>query len=207
MIRDASMGMSKILNTASGVLSGGNSMAYAVKNPTTFIYSGTSWMDWYCTGKSNQNNDLWGNVSGTKTVYDPCPRGWRIPPYQTWYDFAGLDNPRAPDMGEPYNSIKGQGTFVFYTDGEISNVEGKVTCGRLYRNGISTTVNPQPIAWYPIAGYISYGDGNLIFTGGYTWSSGTSGEKAVYCYFQAIRMSNARPSARGWGIQVRCIQE
>lgn len=54
----------------------------SVRNPFVF-YKGT---DWYTNG-GTQNNDLWGGgtISATtfasKTVFDPCPAGWRVPPW------------------------------------------------------------------------------------------------------------------------------
>ena len=53
-----------------------------VVNPASY-YQGSSnnGNDWY--GSSTSNNDLWGK--GTlKTVYDPCPVGWRVPAFTIW---------------------------------------------------------------------------------------------------------------------------
>ena len=49
-------------------------VAYAVKNPTTFITggSGTDY-DWVY---SSRDNTLWQT---SKTIYDPCPPGWKVP--------------------------------------------------------------------------------------------------------------------------------
>ncbi|MDR3117941.1 MAG: fimbrillin family protein [Mediterranea sp.] len=50
-----------------------------IKNPGVFYWgvSGTDY-DWHY---ASHNNDLWGHASdgGTKTIYDPCPSGWRVP--------------------------------------------------------------------------------------------------------------------------------
>ncbi len=54
----------------------------SIRNPFVF-YKGT---DWYTNGGS-QNNDLWGGSTisvttfASKTVFDPCPAGWRVPPW------------------------------------------------------------------------------------------------------------------------------
>ncbi|MFV0589083.1 fimbrial protein [Bacteroides reticulotermitis] len=49
---------------------GQSTMANAIANPTHFYCQKDG--DW-C---SEQRNDLWGAV---KTVYDPCPEGWKVP--------------------------------------------------------------------------------------------------------------------------------
>ena len=50
----------------------------AVRNPLV-IYYGTVAMDWYTNAQASVNHDLWGGVSNVKTIYDPCPAGWRVP--------------------------------------------------------------------------------------------------------------------------------
>lgn len=68
---------------------------YATAHPEVFIAttSGSSY-DWYWgggrgNGPAYRNNELWGNPTGytvgqttTKTLFDPCPPGWKVPhPY------------------------------------------------------------------------------------------------------------------------------
>lgn len=54
----------------------------AIQNPTTFFCNENNNIgDWYTTTLSTHNNDLWGGSAAThrKTIYDPCPAGWRVP--------------------------------------------------------------------------------------------------------------------------------
>lgn len=44
-------------------------------NPCTFY---TAQNDWYSNDK--YSNNLWNSSAGTKSTYDPCPKGWRVPP-------------------------------------------------------------------------------------------------------------------------------
>lgn len=46
---------------------------YAVRNPMTYIYWGSNY-DW--VNDMDVENTRWGSV---KTIYDPCPAGWRVP--------------------------------------------------------------------------------------------------------------------------------
>ena len=53
-------------------------VAYTIKNPTTYIYTGSNWLssDAY-TYNNNSGSSLWKD--NEKTIYDPCPIGWRVP--------------------------------------------------------------------------------------------------------------------------------
>ena len=59
-----------ISNSSTGTIS------YATQHPTTFITSNSSNDDWYYSGSSNTDNTRW---QSKKTIYDPCPAGWRVP--------------------------------------------------------------------------------------------------------------------------------
>ena len=50
----------------------------SIKNPLYFIKGVSSAWDWFC-GASGQDATLWGGDSGRKTVWDPCPMGYRVP--------------------------------------------------------------------------------------------------------------------------------
>ena len=58
---------------------GTDGLAYSIAHPTEFIngYVGGA-MDWFSAGGSGQDSDLWG-ADGAKTVWDPCPQGYRVP--------------------------------------------------------------------------------------------------------------------------------
>ena len=52
---------------------------YATEHPTTFItYNSNNYYnyDWYYTGSESTDNTRW---QSEKTIYDPCPVGWRVP--------------------------------------------------------------------------------------------------------------------------------
>ena len=52
---------------------------YACSHPTTFITCWDSNGDWYYTGGDTTDDTRWTESSATKSIYDPCPAGWRVP--------------------------------------------------------------------------------------------------------------------------------
>jgi uncharacterized protein (TIGR02145 family) len=50
---------------------------YAILNPTTFVTASSySKFDWHY---ASRDNTLWTTSDKTKSIYDPCPSGWRVP--------------------------------------------------------------------------------------------------------------------------------
>lgn len=62
-------------------------VSYTIEHPTTYLDAGA---DWLLSVAVNPN--LWGNTSskttltdtGEKSIYDPCPPGWRVPDRRAW---------------------------------------------------------------------------------------------------------------------------
>ena len=52
---------------------------YTTSNPMTFVTQNTSNHDWYYTGDDSTDNTRWTTSETTKSIYDPCPAGWRVP--------------------------------------------------------------------------------------------------------------------------------
>ena len=59
--------------------SSSGTIAYAIANPTTFIAYNKSNYDWYYTGSTSTDNTRWSSSESSKSIYDPCPSGWRVP--------------------------------------------------------------------------------------------------------------------------------
>jgi hypothetical protein len=48
----------------------------SIRNPTTFyVLVSTTFVNWLPANKE----DLWSSTDNEKTIYDPCPAGWRVP--------------------------------------------------------------------------------------------------------------------------------
>lgn len=61
----------------------------SIKNPatryTTAYSNGQSWITSNTSGFNTESaKDLWGFVSNSKSIYDPCPAGYRVPVTDAW---------------------------------------------------------------------------------------------------------------------------
>ena len=197
-------GYKKVDITTGGVISENNSLAYAVAHPLSFLYQAVEFPDWYAPNREHRNNALWGDGTA-KSVYDPCPEGWRIAPVDTWSDFT-----RTTDNAQPLN-----GTFPFYIQGKPKE-DGKEgdyfpTNGRYYTPlGGAEGVDNGVRVWYPTPGCITDKNGIVVHGGlsGYSQSSHVYNEER--CHFLAYNIGavlNSHSDSRAFGVQVRCLQE
>ena len=126
-------------------------VANIIKNPTVF-YGGleSNNYDWIYT---NDQTELWG---GTKTIYDPCPKGWKVPNNGTWDNITessgtyhyGFNFKCGPSSELDWYSASGK---ITNTTGVISNVGifASYWSSTVYENNTyvfyfnSTQVNPS----------------------------------------------------------------
>jgi len=168
--------------------SSNGTIAYATANPTTLITCNGSNYDWYYTGSSSTDNTRWTTSESSKSIYDPCPAGWRVPDGSSngvWSTALGSSS--------SYN-----GTYDSTNIGV--NFSGKF--------GSDQTI------WYPVSGCrYSDDDGGLIFVGyggnfGYCWSASPSDNYAYSLYLRSpgyVNPSSSELRARGY--PVRCLRE
>ena len=165
-------------NSSTGTIS------YATANPTTFIRYNSSNYDWYYTGDSSTDNTRWTTSESTKSIYDPCPAGWRVPDGGSsgvWSKALGSDS----YFDYTYNSTK-----------EGINFSGKF--------GSASTI------WYPASGCRYDRGGSLYGVGdlGLYWSASPSNSIAYGLGF--FNFGSVDPSggdSRAYGLSVRCLQE
>ena len=163
--------------------SSNGTISYATAHPTTFITNNSSNYDWYYTGSSSTDNTRWTTSSKTKSIYDPCPAGWRVGS-NSWS--MALASSSSFTNSSLYNSSN-----------EGVNFSGKF--------GSASTI------WYPASGYRYGFDGSLRNVGnyGYCWSALHGDNFQAYdLYFNSngsVYPSNGNIRARG--ISVRCLRE
>lgn len=56
-------------------------LAYAIAHPDELIVREPASGDWYSYNDGVHDTDIWGSFSRKKTVWDPCPEGWKVPLY------------------------------------------------------------------------------------------------------------------------------
>jgi hypothetical protein len=75
-------------NNKEQTVSVSNNLSNSIANPEVFykgINNSNTARDWYTAtnSRSSQNDALWGGSNlatpGEKTIFDPCPAGWRVP--------------------------------------------------------------------------------------------------------------------------------
>ena len=154
---------------------------FTVKNPSTIILAdGSRSSDWlYYEGKPDYDNTRW---QSEKTIYDPCPAGWRVPD------------------GGPGRSVKqADGTYTLEGAG-IWRTAGIPTGGGFPYPAedyalAGITIPAQYCGedvWYPAAGSISAMDGTFVDVGrdGVYWSVTPCGTPEVYGFNFYYYMQN-----------------
>ena len=166
--------------------SSNGTIEYATAHPTTFITYNSSNYDWYYTGDSSTDNTRWTTSDKAKSIYDPCPAGWRV-----------------PDGGSNGIWSKALGSSSYFEDASLydSTNKGMNFSGKF---GSASTI------WYPASGIrSSYGGGlHDVGYGGNYWSASPYGYSAFglsFNYYGDVSPSNS--SGRAYGYSVRCLQE
>ena len=82
-----------------------NNLAYSIEFPDEVILGGHG--DWYSYNRDVHDIDLWGDISGRKSIYDPCPEGWWVPRVNTEMLTISDNFPSPFYIIEPENQFKG----------------------------------------------------------------------------------------------------
>ena len=86
---------------------GTNGLSYSISHPCDFIEGIDSGFDWFTGSASGQDDTLWGE-GGSKTVWDPCPSGYRVP--------SITDN--IPGTSCNYGYLTNMGNSLYVYDGD-----------------------------------------------------------------------------------------
>lgn len=170
----------------------------AVRYPMNFITelpnaSGTTFSNWYYVASGDRlRDDLWSCTdalagAGAKSIYDPCPSGYRVAHRFAWSAFA-------PTADAGFSQWYKQGTSV--------SAEG----------GLVFEVSEQEI-YYPAAGMLHGTTGNVRFVGTvgwYVWSASpyaSDSSKAGAFVMETTQRKLLGSASRSCGAQVRCMKE
>ena len=157
-------------------------IAYATTNPTTFISYNSSNKDWCYTGSYSIDNTRWTTSSSNKSIYDPCPAGWRVPD-------GGSD-------GVWSKALSSSASYSFDNDNKGFD--------------FFEVLGSYPVVWYPTSGIRIDDDGRLSSVGrfGYCWSTSTKSNSAYILYLSSsgsVDLSEYKYRANG--LSVRCVQD
>ena len=160
--------------------------ADAVKNPTTF-YTGSDWTTcnnnlWGCplTGTVTISGDKFNTNAGNKSIYDPCPVGWKVMPS---FAFANIIMDNSPWDGEyrgrDFKDITTSASAVFFlpASGQRNKNDGRL---------------------------------DYVGSFGNYWASSpsvTSANNGSKLYFDSNIAFPTDSGARVFGNNVRCVQE
>lgn len=157
---------------------------YATMHPTTFILCNKNNKDWYYAEDNTTDDTRW---QSQKTVYDPCPPGYRVPE-------GGENGLWAKAFGSAYLDAYGctNNGFDF----------GSSSSKRL--------TDSSPSCWYPFAGAMDYDKGSLDYVGyiGKYWSCTVYKRYAADFFFG--NNGNIYASSymfRASAYSVRCVKE
>ena len=109
---------------------------YATANPTTFIKNSSNNEDWYYTGSSDVDLTRWTESSSSKSIYDPCPAGWRVPDggnQGIWSIARGLSSDFENSSFDWYKAymdfsgIFGSGSIWYPAAGRYNQYDGTLT--------------------------------------------------------------------------------
>lgn len=160
--------------------SSNGTIGYAVAHPTTFITVGDN-MDWYYTGGHTCDHTRW---QSEKTIYDPCPSGWRIP--------DGGSNGVWP------KALGSQSDFTYTWDSVKAGME------------FSGKLGSADCIWYPAAGYRYMGSGEMVLVGTYGnyWTCSPLGnEISRFSIYYDGRVTQKMSIAPGFATSARCMRE
>ena len=164
--------------------SSNGTIAYATANPTTFIQYSYNNYDWYYTGSETTDNTRWTTSESSKSIYDPCPAGWRV-----------------PDGGKNGVWSRALGSSSSFTQSSLYDTTN-------YGRNFSGKFGSASTIWYPASGYrCIYLGLDRVGNYGYYWSASPSNSSAYYLSFDDDGDVNpSKGCGRAYGQSVRCLQ-
>lgn len=149
-----------------------------VQKPYVFYSGGSDWVSGNKNIGSLWNNPSWYRPETGKSLFDPCPPGWKMPERSVWANFGF--------WGTAVNGKEFSSGWYFY----LSDAEAGVT------------------AWYPACGARNaLGVGNHGTHGYYWTATPRSAIKGTYMQFYGTVANSDTDIERTMGAPVRCVQE
>ena len=201
--KDAFPGTDESLPQGSFNKNAGDNMSITngIQNPQNFYTWGGSWYNnppagysYYNLWSADNTTTGWNDNAVVKTVYDPCPVGFKMPASNAFTGFtsngqnqSGAANINANGTADSWDKFSAAYGHNFYT------------------NGSKTAT-----IFFPASGFRSYSDGSLGNVGynGFYWSAvpGSTGS-GCYLYFGWGYVSPQFSNYRSYGFAARPVSE
>ena len=174
----------------------GGSLANSIANPSTFYR------------KMYLENGLWG--PSTKTIYDPCPKGWKVPDFYNATNYTMFDGFAFGSNLALVNNKKWLTSPIAESAAVI-----KATNGLLYLYPGETYADYScKSVWFPMYWMREAGTGLLRTSAAcFVMYSAHESSKTTYVYYTEIKahgaliLTNDDKAVKAYGMSVRCIQE
>ena len=190
---------------------------YSVNNPRTYV-TGSYWtygdvfnpvnydssIVWQDPYNGNRTDVEEQGKNLTKSVFDPCPPGWKIPVDGTWADFSG-DGAGSSTTSQTVKFQWGAETFNGRNRGTGSTYYPLT----FYASKSNPTDSSIPTIFFPASGFRNSGNGAMIVNSFnyYGSSSPYSVTQDFNLRFHSGGVSRSNDSIRAGGFPVRCIRE
>ena len=154
---------------------------YTISHPTTFITGHSGW-DWYWYSEGSDTR--WTTSESPKSLYDPCPAGWRVPD-------GGYE-------GFWVKAAAGHDGFYVASDESLKGTN------------LSGWFGEDETIWYPKAGLLDHATAEVVTVGlyGAFWAAGVSSivSHCLFIEYDDI-IEPVSTIGRAYGCNVRCVQE
>lgn len=180
-----------------------NGMLYSVKNPMHFVkgplISDNSYEAWNNGNKYNPDkcdkNQLWQDPTtvygkqneGMKSIFDPCPPGYRLPNKESWTDFR-LHSESNRSTNSYYNDFL-PSTSLFTSDMYYNGFKpfNDIKGGQYWPFPGEGILIPDKVVYYPAAGFLQ-SSGIIAHHGNRVtdYKPGSSNEKWVFLWAEDI---------------------
>ena len=114
--------------TAPSAVSGQKTIAETISAPTVFACGSENWLSSSDPNYETQKASLW---TSSKTIYDPCPSGYKVPLRTDCSFFTSYSPVYTNDFSTTYTTTYGSAVFanigrLYYSDGSVSGTKKRI---------------------------------------------------------------------------------
>jgi hypothetical protein len=196
------------------IANGTATIATSVANP--WVHYAAASDDWATDAGLNVTTFAWHDpetVTGStapKSIYDPCPPGWKLPPGGSAQNSVWDDFDRQEGISLVYANSQNPVRDLSWGYGRGIGTATTPVIGLRYWTGATAADPVEGRIWYPATGLRIVGTGALTNVGssGSYWSAGPS--TAAYGFRLNFLSGSVGPSSsnhRACGFAARCLSE